>query len=100
MSFDLTSDFTPLDINELDLAITATHSNCLARLVKFANVSNRITSVKVADLLDHTDVPDFEDSIRVARCNILTSNGEATVIDCVEMTEECLNSQAGSHIPN
>jgi len=63
-------------------------------------VSNRIASVKVANLLDHADIPHLEDTIRVARCNILTSNGEAAVIDCIEMTEECLDSQAGSHVPN
>ena len=63
-------------------------------------MGNCVAGVDADDLLDHSDVPYLHDSIRVARSDILTTNGELCVIDCVQMAVECLHGKAGTHVPN
>lgn len=63
-------------------------------------MSNDITDIIGHDLLDHSNVPDLENTIRVARTDVLSANRELSVIDGVQMAVESLHSQACSHIPD
>ena len=100
MRLELACNFLALNIDEFDLAVTAANSNLLASLVELADVSNCVTRVDVEDLLDHPDVPHFDDSVRVTRRDVLPANGEAAVIDGVQVAEERLHGQASPHVPN
>ena len=74
MSFELALNLVPLNVDELDFSIAASHSNLLARLIEFANMGNGVASIQIAHLLDHPDVPNLEYTIRVTRGHILTPN--------------------------
>lgn len=100
MGLKRVDDLATLHIDELDVTIAASNSNLLACLVELATVGDRITGVKVDDLLHHPDVPDLDDTVRVTGADVLATDGECTVIYSVEMTEESLNGQTRAHVPD
>lgn len=66
MRLDRTTDLVALNIDELDFTVRATHGDLLASLVELTDVCDRITCVQIGHFLDHTDVPDLDDTVRVA----------------------------------
>ena len=100
MCLNLTANFISLNINELDLAVRASDSDCFTSLIEFDDVSNCISRVQIGDLLDLPDVPDLDDTVGVTGGDVLAADGEGAIIDSVEMSVESLYSEAGAHIPN
>ena len=96
----LTTDFVALDIDEFDLAVRASNSDRFTSLVEFAYMGDGISGVEIGNFLNLTNVPDFDDTIRVARADILPANRETAIIYGVKMTIEGLNGKPGAHVPN
>jgi len=72
--FDNATDLVALYAHEFDFAIGATNSDLFARLIEFTDMRDRVASVKISNFLNHTDIPDFQDTVRIARGNVLASN--------------------------
>ncbi len=100
MRLELVADLLTLYVDQLDVSIAATDGHLLARLVELTDVSDSITCVDVEDFLHHTDIPNLDDTVRVTGRNVLPTNGEAAVVDRVQVTEESLDGQASTHIPD
>ena len=100
MRLNLTANLIALHINELDLAIRASYSNCFTSLVELNHVGNRIACVQIGNLLDLSDIPHLDDTVGVARGDVLAADGESAVIDRVQMSVESLYSKTCAHVPN
>ena len=94
------TDLLTFNIDKFDVTIAASDRHLLTCLIELANVCNCIACVNVDNLLHHTDVPNFDDTVRVTGRDVLSTDREATVIDRIQMTEECLDCEACTHIPN
>ena len=75
--------FISFNVDEFDFSVGATDGYLLASFVKFTAVCYRIASVDIYHFLYHPDVPYFDDTIGVTRTDVLPSDGEGTVINCV-----------------
>ena len=100
MCLNLTANFIALNINELDLAIRASYSNCFTSLVEFDDVSNCISRVQIGDLLDLSDVPHLDYTVGVTGSDVLAADGEGAIIDSVKMSVEGLYGETRAHIPD
>ena len=65
MTLEGGSDLSFLDVDDLDLGITAPNCDALRLLVKAQAVSNSITGVDAQQLLNHSDVPELDNTVRV-----------------------------------
>ena len=72
--FDYATDLVALYVHEFDFTIGATNSDLLASLIEFTDMRDCVASVKISNFLNHTDIPDFQDTVRIARGNVLASN--------------------------
>ena len=101
VGFEFRADFASLiDVDHSYFAICTANCKHFSRLVESTTVSCDITDIDSRDFLDHADVPDFHDTVRISRDDVLTTNTELGIINSVEMAVESLHSQACSHVPN
>eukprot|EP00350_Pseudokeronopsis_sp_OXSARD2_P005130 CAMPEP_0170543004 /NCGR_PEP_ID=MMETSP0211-20121228/2262_1 /TAXON_ID=311385 /ORGANISM="Pseudokeronopsis sp., Strain OXSARD2" /LENGTH=199 /DNA_ID=CAMNT_0010846259 /DNA_START=95 /DNA_END=694 /DNA_ORIENTATION=+ len=100
MCLELPHHFTLLQTNSLDFIVAGTNEDCLGVFVESYRESYGATNVDLANLLDHADVPDLADAIRVAAGDELAPNRECTVIDAIQVAIESLHSESGPHVPN
>lgn len=89
-----------LEVNHFDFTVRAADYQLLATLVKVAAVGDHVADVDGADLLDCTDVPDFDDAVAVCRCDVLAANRKLGVIDRVQMSVESLHGKSSAHVPD
>jgi hypothetical protein len=71
-----------------------------ACLVEVKACANSISGIDCADFLYHSNIPGFDDTIRIARSDVLTTDRELSVINSIQVTVECLDGKTCSHVPN
>ena len=100
MTFELRSDLSLLDVDNFDFWVGAPNSEGFGGFVERQAVGNGISSIDRSKLLNHSDIPKLNDSVRVACRNISAINRKLTVINCIQMAVESLDGQTSSHIPD
>lgn len=65
MSFEAVRNLAPIYANELNVTITASDGDLLASLVEFTDVRDSVSCVDIDNFLDHPDVPNLENAIRI-----------------------------------
>ena len=83
--------FPFLNVYHFDLCITAPDSQALRRLIEGQSVCNSISSINTEQLLDHPNIPHFDNTVRVTGGHVLATDGEHTVIDGVQVSVEGLH---------
>ena len=96
----LSGDFSFLYVDSFNQSVWAANSDSLGAFIKAQTVSDCITSIHRHELLHHSDVPELNNSIRVASRHVLSAYREGCIINCVEMSVESLDSKACPHIPD
>jgi len=87
-------------VNHANVSVRASNCYGFGIFIEGATVSDDITDVNSHDFLDHSNIPDLENTIRVTRTNILSTDRELSVINRVQMSIEGLYSKSSSHIPD
>jgi hypothetical protein len=98
-SYDV-SLFVALHLYNTDIRIRATNSDKSSVLIDGNGECDGISAIDLHNLLNHSDIPGFEDTVGIARCNIMASDRELRVLYSIEVTVEGLNSETRSHVPN
>ena len=100
MSFKAVRNLAPIYANELNVTITASDGDLLASLVEFTDVRDSVSCVDIDNFLDHPDVPNLENAIRITWTYVLAADWESTIIDGIEMSEESLYRKTCPHVPD
>jgi len=72
-----------LHLYNTDIRIRATNSDKSGILVNSDGECDGVSAIDLHNLLYHSDVPSFQDTVRVARCNIVSANRELSVLDSI-----------------
>eukprot|EP00353_Schmidingerella_taraikaensis_P005476 CAMPEP_0185572400 /NCGR_PEP_ID=MMETSP0434-20130131/4341_1 /TAXON_ID=626734 ORGANISM="Favella taraikaensis, Strain Fe Narragansett Bay" /NCGR_SAMPLE_ID=MMETSP0434 /ASSEMBLY_ACC=CAM_ASM_000379 /LENGTH=66 /DNA_ID=CAMNT_0028188265 /DNA_START=169 /DNA_END=369 /DNA_ORIENTATION=- len=65
MGLDVVDYLASFNADKLDVTIAASDGDLLASLVEFDDVGDGVASVQIGHLLDHPDVPNFDDTVRI-----------------------------------
>lgn len=68
-------------IQHFDLAIRATDRQVFSYLVEAASVDSGVADIHCAKLANGTNVPQFDDTVRIDTRHVLTTNAEGTIVD-------------------
>lgn len=79
-SYDI-SLLVALHLYNTDVRIRATNSDIPGILVNGDGESNGVSTIDLHNLLYHSDVPSFENTIRIARSDVVASDGELSILD-------------------
>jgi len=74
VAFEAGCDVSFFDIDEFDGMIGASHGQAFCGLIKCESVADVVTCIQSKLLLNHSDVPQFDDTVRITSCYILTTN--------------------------
>lgn len=67
-------DVSFFDIDKFNGIIGASHCQAFCGLIKCERVTDMVTCIQSKLLLNHSDVPQFDNTIRITSCYILTTN--------------------------
>ena len=99
MTFKFSFGFASLNVEYLYSSIFVTDNDFSSTFVKDGAIGRAETTVELLLLLDHSDIPDFVDTIAISRDNIFSISTELYSVDGIIMSVEGLDTKVGSNIP-
>ena len=89
-----------LHLHHADVSIGATNGYIACVSVESNALSYCVARVDLHYLLDHADVPGLEQTVGIARSNVVAAHREYCILNCIQMAVECLHSEPRTHVPN
>jgi len=99
VTFEFSFGFARLDVEYLYGSIFVTNYNFCSAFVKDSTIGGAKATVELLLLFNHSDVPDFVDSIAITRYNMFSISTELYSVDSIIMSVEGLDTKVGSNIP-
>ena len=99
MSFEGNFQFVQRLIVDFNLSFIKTHSNYTSRSIKSYCIGSVWSGVECFFFFDHSDVPNFGNSVWVASCYFVSLEVESTIIYWIVVSIEGLDTETCFHVP-
>jgi hypothetical protein len=99
VAFKLICFFSSCHVKYLDTCVFICYKNKFIAFVKYCTIWRWKSTVKLTRFFDHSDVPNFIDTITVTWDNQISPLVKLDGINSIIVAIECLHTQIGSDIP-